>query len=92
MSYLLYAGKGKTLLAFYPGLMIFFPVIVLAYMMSRIVSGVSFMAIGLMSAVLTGVLLVGAILFFRWIKCDRSWLYISSVASVIIYILIYGIS
>lgn len=92
MSYLLYDGKGKTLLSFYPGMMILFPVTVLAYLMSRIVNGVSFMAIGLMSAVMTGVLLVSAVLFLRWLKCDRSWLYISSVAGLIIYILIYGIS
>ncbi len=92
MSYLLYEGKGKKLLAFYPGVMILFPVTILAYMMSRIVSGVSFMAIGLMSTVMTGGLLIGAILFLRWLKCDKSWLYISSVAGLIIYILIYGIS
>lgn len=92
MSYLLYEGKGKTLLAFYPGLMILFPVIVLAYMMSRTVSGVSFLVIALMSAVMTGALLAGAVLFLRWLKCDRSWLYISSIAGLIIYILIYGIS
>lgn len=92
MSYLLYDGKGKALFAFYPGLMMLFPVTVLAYAMSRIVSVVSFMAIGLMSAVLTGVFLTSAILFLRWLKCDRLWLYISSVACLVIYILIYGIS
>ncbi len=92
MSYLLYDGKGKALLAYYPGLMMLFPVMVLSYMMIRVVSGVSFMAIGLMSAVLTGVLLASAVLFLRWLKCDRLWLYISSVAGLVIYILIYGIS
>ncbi len=90
-AYLFYDGKGKKILAHYPGLMMLFPVMLLAFWFSRIMGGVSFNAVGMITAGATAVLLFGIIFFLRSLRSDKAWLYLSSVSSLIIYILIYGL-
>lgn len=90
--YVFYAGKGKAILSCYPGLMLIFPVTVMSFWMSRIVNGVSFVAIGTLASLATGVLLIGSTFFLQWLRCEKSWLYAASVSSVISYIFIFGIS
>lgn len=90
-AYLFYDGKGKKILAHYPGLMMLFPVMLLAFWLSRVVGGASFTAIGMIAAGATLIVLLGIIFFFRWLRSDKGWLYLSSIASLIIYILIYGL-
>lgn len=90
-AYLFYDGKGKKILAHYPGLMMLFPVMLLAFWLSRIIGGASFTAIGMIAAGATLIVLLGIIFFFRWLRSDKGWLYLSSIASLIIYILIYGL-
>ncbi len=92
ISYLFYIGKGKGIISHYPGLMLVFPIIVLAFQMSRLVNGISFMAIGVIVALVTMALLTALTFFLRWLRCEKSWLYIASILSLILYILIYGIS
>lgn len=92
ISYLFYDGKWKCILAYYPGLMMIFPVTILAFWISRIINGVSFMATGAIASSATMALLTGMTLFLRWLRCEKSWLYIVSIVSFIIYILTFGIS
>lgn len=92
ISYLFYGGKRKEMLSYYPGLMMIFPVTLLAFWMSRVINGVSFMAIGVSASLVTVALLTGLTSFFRWLRCEKSSLYVASIVSLIIYILIYGIS
>lgn len=91
LAYLFYDGKGKKILAHYPGLMMLFPVMLLAFWLSRVVGGASFTAIGMIASGATLIVLLGIIFFFRWLRSDKGWLYLFSIASLIIYILIYGL-
>ncbi len=90
-AYLFNDGKVKRILSHYPGLMMIFPVMLLALWLSRVVSGANFNAIGLIAAVIAGVVLSGIIFFLRWLRSDNAWLYLSTISCLIIYILIYGI-
>ncbi|MCM1476267.1 MAG: hypothetical protein NC036_08510 [Muribaculaceae bacterium] len=91
MSYLFYDRKGKAILSYYPGLMMIFPVALLAYVISRIVNGISFMAAGAIASLLTGGAIIGITLFLQWFRSEKSWLYIASIISLISYILVLGI-
>lgn len=92
ISYLFFNGEGKKLLNFYPGLMLTFPIALIAYGVSRIATGIDFQIVGAIVAILVAIILTGGILFLRWLHCDKMWLYILSILMLIIYIFVYGIS
>jgi hypothetical protein len=92
ISYLFFNGKGGKLLSLYPGLMLTFPIALISYGVSRIATGIDFKVVGAIVAVLVAIILVGGILFLRWLHSDKTWLYISSLLTLIIYIFVYGIS
>lgn len=92
ISYLFFNGEGKKLLNFYPGLMLTFPIALIAYGVSRIATGIDFQIVGAIVAILVAIILTSGILFLRWLHCDKMWLYILSILMLIIYIFVYGIS
>lgn len=91
LSYLFYEGRSRFLLAHYPGLMVAMPIVLLAYWVSRTVCGVSIFATGIVTACVVAIFIMGGVLFLQKIKCDKHWLYMVSVTSIIVYILVYGI-
>lgn len=91
VSYLFYEGKGNGILRLYPGLMLIFPIAMLSFGISRFVTGIDFKLVGIIVAVLMAVIMVGGTFFLRRLNCNKKWLYISSLLTLIIYILIYGI-
>ena len=91
ISYVFYTGKGKAILSYYPGLMLIFPVTIMAFWMRRTVNGISFMTIGVLASLVTGALLTGITLLMHQHRCEKSWLYIATIVSLISYILIFGI-
>lgn len=87
-----YKVNYHNILHHYPGLMLIVPVAVLAFWLSRISVGINFISAGLISTGLTAVVMTGCVALLKWLRCDRSWLYILSSLSLFIYIIIYGIS
>lgn len=92
ISYLFSKDKVKQLLSYYPGFMILYPISLMALMTTRNVRGISFMAIGIVVAFATIIILSAFTFLFRWLKSDNSLLYIVTIISLIIYTITYGIS
>lgn len=90
-TFIYYKGKGRAILELYPGLMLAFPIGMLSFWLGRIITGLDFAIVGLITATLTAMALTVFFMLFRWMNCDKSWLYILSVINFFFCIIVYGI-
>lgn len=91
LAYLFYRGIGNTVLYYYPGLLIPFSIAALSFAILHIMTGVDFKMTGVIVSGIVALILAGASVMLRSLKDLRTWLYISSVINLIIFIMIYGI-
>lgn len=82
-------GKTRHLLAYYPGLMIAVPVLSLSYIAVRLMPGLNFSTIGIITGILISVVLIALTYLFRCLAFGKTQLYIL-IVSGIFAIIAYG--
>lgn len=90
-SFLFSNGMCKKVLALYPGLMIFVPVSVVSFLFSGLFTGVDFYLTSLIAGTVISITIIGLVLFLRYAKADDRTLYVVTIFSILLNIIIYGI-
>lgn len=89
LTFIFTGGRIKRFLAYYPGLMIAVSLLSLSYIAVRLMSGLNFSTIGVISGILISVVLIAFTCLFRYLAFGETQLYIL-VVSGIFAIIAYG--
>ncbi|MBD5307662.1 MAG: hypothetical protein K2J18_08135 [Paramuribaculum sp.] len=81
-----------SVLRFYPGVMLAVPVVMLASVAVRSFPGISFSLIALLTGIIVALSLIALLFFFRRIGPDANTLWVVSLISLSISIIIFGMT